>query len=107
MSGKHYDRMSKEALINELIEAERQLHIVGAEEAPDRVPVTGGGAETKSNPVGRFVPAGEPIVPLAEVERGHILRAYEETAHNKLRTAKLLRIGLNTLRRKLASYGVD
>jgi transcriptional regulator with PAS, ATPase and Fis domain len=53
------------------------------------------------------VPAGGSIVPLAEAERGHIIRAYEETAHNKLRTAKLLGIGLNTLRRKLASYGVD
>jgi DNA-binding NtrC family response regulator len=51
--------------------------------------------------------AGGPIVPLAEAERGHILKAYEETTHNKLRTAKLLGIGLNTLRRKLASYGVD
>jgi DNA-binding NtrC family response regulator len=53
------------------------------------------------------VPAGGPIVPLAEAERSHIIKAYEETAHNKLRTAKLLGIGLNTLRRKLASYGVD
>ena len=50
---------------------------------------------------------GGPIVPLAEVERVHILKAYEETTRNKLRTAKLLGIGLNTLRRKLASYGVD
>ena len=48
-----------------------------------------------------------PIVPLAEAERVHILQAYEETTRNKLRTAKLLGIGLNTLRRKLASYGVD
>ena len=48
-----------------------------------------------------------PIVPLAEVERVHILQAYEGTTRNKLRTAKLLGIGLNTLRRKLASYGVD
>jgi DNA-binding NtrC family response regulator len=53
------------------------------------------------------IPAGGPIVPLAEAERSHIIKAYEETAHNKLRTAKLLGIGLNTLRRKLASYGVD
>ena len=55
------------------------------------------------------VPAvgGGPIVPLAEAERVHILKAYEETTRNKLRTAKLLGIGLNTLRRKLASYGVD
>jgi DNA-binding NtrC family response regulator len=53
------------------------------------------------------VPIGGPIVPLAEAERAHILQAYEETTRNKLRTAKLLGIGLNTLRRKLASYGVD
>jgi len=51
--------------------------------------------------------AGGPIVPLADVERAHILKAYEETTRNKLRTARLLGIGLNTLRRKLASYGVD
>jgi two-component system response regulator AtoC len=50
---------------------------------------------------------GGPIVPLAEAERVHILQAYEGTTRNKLRTAKLLGIGLNTLRRKLASYGVD
>jgi len=53
------------------------------------------------------VPTGGPIVPLADVERVHILKVYEETVHNKLRTAKLLGIGLNTLRRKLVSYGVD
>jgi DNA-binding NtrC family response regulator len=53
------------------------------------------------------VPTGGPIVPLAEAERAHILQAYEETTRNKLRTAKLLGIGLNTLRRKLASYGVE
>ena len=53
------------------------------------------------------VAGGGPIVPLAEVERAHILKAYEETTRNKLRTARLLGIGLNTLRRKLASYGVD
>ncbi len=53
------------------------------------------------------VPTGGPIVPLSDVERVHILKVYDETVHNKLRTAKLLGIGLNTLRRKLASYGVD
>jgi DNA-binding NtrC family response regulator len=107
MSGKRYDKMSKKALIEELIEAERQRHIVGAEEGPDRVPASRRGTETTSETEGNSVPAQGPIVPLAEVERGYILRAYEETAYNKLRTAKLLRIGLNTLRRKLASYGVD
>ena len=51
--------------------------------------------------------ADGPIVPLAETERIHILNAYEGTGHNKLQTAKLLGIGLNTLRRKLASYGIN
>jgi two-component system response regulator AtoC len=53
------------------------------------------------------VTADGPIVPLAETERIHILKAYEGTNHNKLQTAKLLGIGLNTLRRKLASYGIN
>jgi transcriptional regulator with PAS, ATPase and Fis domain len=50
---------------------------------------------------------GSPILPLAEIERVAILRTYEETGSNKLRTAKILAIGLNTLRRKLVSYGVE
>ncbi len=53
------------------------------------------------------VSADGPIVPLAESERIHILRAYDGTGHNKLQTAKVLGIGLNTLRRKLAAYGVN
>jgi DNA-binding NtrC family response regulator len=48
-----------------------------------------------------------PVKPLAEVEREHILKAYQATGKNKSQTAKLLDIGLNTLRRKLASYGLD
>jgi len=46
------------------------------------------------------------IQPLAEVEKVHILRAYKQTGENKSKTARLLGIGLNTLRRKLAGYGV-
>ena len=53
------------------------------------------------------VTADGPILPLAETERIHILNAYEGTGHNKLQTAKLLGIGLNTLRRKLASYDIN
>ena len=53
------------------------------------------------------VTADGPILPLAETERIHILKAYEGTNHNKLQTAKLLGIGLNTLRRKLASYEIN
>jgi len=53
------------------------------------------------------VTADGPILPLAETERIHILKAYEGTGQNKLQTAKLLGIGLNTLRRKLASYDIN
>jgi DNA-binding NtrC family response regulator len=46
------------------------------------------------------------FVPLAAVEKEHILKAYRHTGENKLQTARLLEIGLNTLRRKLLSYGI-
>ncbi len=38
MSEAHYDRMSKKALINRLLEAERQLRTVDAEKVPVRAP---------------------------------------------------------------------
>jgi len=47
------------------------------------------------------------VTPLAEVEKAHILMVYEQTGRNKAQTSELLGIGLNTLRRKLRSYGVD
>ncbi|MBV5317641.1 MAG: sigma-54-dependent Fis family transcriptional regulator [Desulfobulbaceae bacterium] len=48
----------------------------------------------------------ESVAPLADVEKDHILKAYRYTGENKLQTARLLEIGLNTLRRKLQSYGI-
>ena len=42
--------------------------------------------------------------PLADVEREHILNTYEALNQNKSKTARALKIGLNTLRRKLAEY---
>ena len=54
------------------------------------------------------IPAGAaPIIPLADVEKKHILIAYNQTKKNKSLTAELLGIGVNTLRRKLKSYGVE
>ena len=50
-------------------------------------------------------PAGSAIPPLADIEKAHILMAYQHTGRNKSRTARLLGIGLNTLRRKLHAYG--
>ncbi len=47
------------------------------------------------------------LPPLAAVEKEHILRVYQALGDNKARTAAVLGIGLNTLRRKLALYGVQ
>lgn len=53
------------------------------------------------------LPDGRPVISLSETEKSHILKVYNETGGNKMKTARLLGIGLNTLRRKLASYGID
>jgi DNA-binding NtrC family response regulator len=45
------------------------------------------------------------VVPLAKWERDYILKIYERSGRNKTLTAKLLGIGVNTLRRKLDGYG--
>jgi two-component system response regulator AtoC len=45
--------------------------------------------------------------PLSEVEKEHILNTYHRLAQNKSQTAKVLGLGLNTLRRKLAAYRVE
>jgi two-component system response regulator AtoC len=48
-----------------------------------------------------------PMVSLTEMEKEHIRFIYQETGGNLARTAKLLEISLNTLRRKLRVYGID
>jgi Nif-specific regulatory protein len=58
--------------------------------------------------------AGEPVaaggspalLPLAEVERRHILRVLETVKGNRTAAAKVLEIGRNTLARKLKEYGL-
>jgi DNA-binding NtrC family response regulator len=47
------------------------------------------------------------IVPLAAMEKEHILKAYRSTGSNKLQAARLLEVGTNTLRRKLRLYGIE
>lgn len=47
-----------------------------------------------------------PVITLAQLEKEHILKAYHRFDRNKSRTARHLDIGLNTLRRKLATYGI-
>jgi two-component system response regulator AtoC len=62
--------------------------------------------ESKSGTHRDCLAAGRPASTLAEVEREHIVCTYQQTGHNKSKTARVLGIGLNTLRRKLAAYGV-
>ena len=63
--------------------------------------------KVKANPVSGDSADAEAFVPLADVEKKHILKVYQLTNRNKSQTARILSIGLNTLRRKLESFGVD
>ena len=47
------------------------------------------------------------MLSLSEVEKKHILKTYQHLDKNKSQTARILDIGVNTLRRKLESYGVE
>jgi DNA-binding NtrC family response regulator len=47
------------------------------------------------------------LVSLAMAEKKHILNVYHQLDRNKSKTAKVLGIALNTLRRKIASFGVE
>lgn len=51
--------------------------------------------------------SSEPLIPLALAEKNHILKVYYQMDQNKSKTAKVLGIALNTLRRKIESYGVE
>jgi two-component system response regulator AtoC len=62
------------------------------------IPIRKRAAESASDPA--------TMLPLAEVERRHILRVYEATGKNKTQTAKVLGISPQTLHRKLGAYRV-
>lgn len=47
------------------------------------------------------------MVPLAKIEKVHILSVYDKTNRNKRKTARVLGIGIRTLYRRLEEYGVD
>lgn len=55
----------------------------------------------RRNPV---TPESLPILPLAVVEEQHIRSVYQQLGRNKVRAARALGVGLNTLRRKLKRY---
>ena len=46
------------------------------------------------------------LMPLAEVEKRHILRVLDSVKGNRTAAAKVLQIGRNTLGRKLKEYGI-
>lgn len=47
------------------------------------------------------------LLPLAELEKSHILQAFDATNRNRVQTAKLLGIDRRTLYNKLRQYGFD
>lgn len=51
--------------------------------------------------------AYQSLLPLELVEKNHILNVYHQTDRNKSETARILGIALNTLRKKIESYGVE
>jgi len=53
-----------------------------------------------------ILPVGTaPLASLNAVEKDHILNVYRQLGKNKSQTARVLEIGLNTLRRKLSLFG--
>jgi DNA-binding NtrC family response regulator len=66
------------------------------------------------NPVRTRKPASDSVplcrgtgVSLSENEKAHILNIYHQTSENKSRTARLLGVSINTLRRKLEFYAIE
>ena len=53
------------------------------------------------------VPASDDLQPLEEVERAHVLRVLAAVGDNRSEAARILRIGRNTLLRKLKDWGVE
>ncbi len=51
-------------------------------------------------------PQNQTMVTLAHIEKEHIMNVFQLTDKNKSKTARILGIGLNTLRRKLKVYAV-
>ena len=55
---------------------------------------------------GETAPADEDALDLKSVERNHIVRVLHHTKGNKTEAARLLKIGLTTLYRKIEEYGI-
>lgn len=55
---------------------------------------------------GEISPASDDSFDLKSVERNHIIKVLHHTHGNKTETARLLKIGLTTLYRKIEEYGI-
>ena len=87
-----------QAILREAIER-AQGRVITAECLPDYV-------QRSTSALALSLPPGSPPMPLADLEKSYILNLYRQMNHNKVRTARALGIGLNTVRRKLKAYGV-
>jgi DNA-binding protein Fis len=64
------------------------------------------GSRTLRRLIGEADPQGDILcLPLAEIEKRHILRVLNSTEGNKTRAAKILGIDTKTLYNKLKAYG--
>ena len=61
--------------------------------------------KARTRATGPTTAVGE-LEPLKDVERRHIIAVYEAVGGNKSQAARVLKIGLQTLHRKLKAYGV-
>jgi DNA-binding NtrC family response regulator len=69
-------------------------------------PASGQAAVSTAPASGSAEAPADGVVPLAELEKRHIMRALQQTGQNRTHAAKLLGISVRTLRNKLADYGV-
>ncbi|MFY2559881.1 sigma 54-interacting transcriptional regulator [Corallococcus terminator] len=76
----------------------------------DRLPSSGTAPQSMADPARTTATpsssADAHLLPLAEVERLHILRVLDSVKGNRTAAAKVLEIGRNTLARKLKEYGL-
>lgn len=84
-------------LESDLREAVTSARASALEHLPDRM-------RRVVSALGQSPASGIPAQSLAEIEKQHILSVYGQMNRNKVRTARVLGMGLNTLRRKLKAY---
>jgi len=75
--------------------------VIGPEHLPDGIRAGGRSAATPA-----AAPDGAGLLPLADVERQHVLRVLAATGGNREEAARVLRISRRTLTRMLQRWGL-